>query len=271
MRAAPLVGLVALLASACGGSVMKLPEASGGPAADAGSALSQATAACRAVSSITAEVAVSGAVGGRRMRGRLLTGLASPASARLEAPAPFGQPVFIFAATGNDATLLLPRARRVLERGPADAVLEAVTGVSMTPAKLRTTVTGCADEDTAEGGISAGSGWIVIPGPQRLYLRRLRPADPWRLVAAVQQDAAGVEWRAEYADFIDGLPRSIRLASVDGHRFNLRLAMSQVETNVPLEADAFRVQIPAGADPITLDELRQSGPLAETASGSNGR
>jgi len=31
---------------------------------------------------------------------------------------------------------------------------------------------------------------------------------------------------------------------------------------VPLGPEVFRVEIPASADPITLDELRQVGPLA---------
>ena len=65
------------------------------------------------------------------MRGRLLAGLAAPASARLEAVAPFGPPVFIFVARDDEATLLLPRDRRVLEHGRPTAVLDAVAGVPM--------------------------------------------------------------------------------------------------------------------------------------------
>jgi hypothetical protein len=271
MKAALLAVLVASVTSACGGALMKLPAGPGVPAPDAAAALSQARAACRTITSITAEIGVSGSVGGRRMRGRLLAGLQAPANARLEAPAPFGQPVFIFAARGADATLLLPRARRVLEHGRADAVLEAVTGVSMSPAELLTTVTGCAGEAGASDGESVGGGWIVVPGSPRVYLRRQRPADPWRIVAAVQEDAAGIEWRAEYSEFTNDLPRAIRLASSDGTRFNLRLALSQVETNVPIDAQAFTVQVPPSAVPITLEELRDTGPLAASASGSNGR
>ena len=50
--------------------------------------------------------------------------------------APFGQPLFIFVATGDDATLLLPRDERVLEHGRPDAVLEAVAGVPLGAADL---------------------------------------------------------------------------------------------------------------------------------------
>jgi hypothetical protein len=270
MRAALLVGLVAALTSACGAPLMKLPGGPGGPAPEASAALTEAVSTCRAISTITAEIRVNGSVGGRRMRGRLLAGLAAPASARLEAPAPFGQPAFIFVARGNDATLLLPRARRVLEHGPADAVLEAITGVSMNPSDLLMTVTGCGSDAATGGARNLGNGWMMIPGAKRLYLRRSRAGDPWRIVAVVQQDSAGMEWRAEYSEFLNGLPRTIRLASSDGRKFNLRLALSQVELNVPLEDAVFRVAIPSATDPITLEDLRDLGPLAEPASKSHG-
>ena len=38
-------------------------------------------------------------------------------------------------------------------------------------------------------------------------------------------------------------------------------ALSQLETNVDLPATAFRVAVPPDAMPMTLDELRQAGPL----------
>src|SRR5581483_364601 len=226
----------------------------------------------RTINTFTAEIGVSGSVSGRKMRGRLLAGLAAPASARLEAPAPFGPPIFIFVARGDDGTVLLPRDRRVLEHGRPDAVLEAMTGVSLRPAELRTTLTGCADErEATDDARSLGAGWLMIPGPRRLYLRRGKPTEPWRIVAALSRDSAGAEWRAEYSDFSGGLPRSLRLASTEANRFNLKLALAQVETNVGLGEEAFRVQIPAATAPITLTELREAGPLANRSSASDGR
>src|SRR5207247_4598749 len=99
---------------ACGVPLAKLPAGSGVHATDAGAALDQATAACRSIRSLTAEVGVSGSANGHRVRARITAGVAAPASARLEAVAPFGPPLFIFVAPGNDATLLLPRDDRVL-------------------------------------------------------------------------------------------------------------------------------------------------------------
>ena len=58
-------------------------------------------------------------------------------------------------------------------------------------------------------------------------------------------------------------PRSIRVTTAGNNRpkdaaFDLTLALSQVETNVPLGDDVFRIEIPPSAVPITVDELRRA-------------
>jgi hypothetical protein len=258
------IALVAALTTAsCASALMKLPSGAGEPALDGAEALTQAVATCRTITPVSAEVAMSGQVGGRRLRGRLVVGLAAPASAYLEAPAPFGAPVFIFAADGDDATLLLPRERRVLEHGRPPAVLEAVAGVPLGPSGLRAAVTGCAERVESTAARRLGELWRVIPGPEELYLRRESATGPWRLVAVVHHDSNGAEWRAEYRDFLNNLPRTIRLASSVARRFDLRLALSQVEINETLGPDTFRVRVPPGTSPMTLEELRDAGPLAE--------
>jgi hypothetical protein len=96
-----------------------------------------------------------------------------------------------------------------------------------------------------------------------LYLHRDGASQPWRLVAVVHRPSGQPAWRAEYRDHLNGLPRSIRVASVDADAaagFDLTLGLSQVETNVPLDANVFRVEIPRSAGPITLDELRHARP-----------
>lgn len=263
MRSLAAVGLAALLSASCGAALMRLPAGPGGPAPDAGAAVAEATRACRAVASITAEVAVSGSVGGRRTRGRLHVGLATPASARLEAVAPFGQPLFILVSRGGDATLLLTRENRVLPHGRPDAVLEAVTGVPLDAADLRTVLTGCAAVPDAIAGRQLGDLWRVVShGERLLYVRRDSSQAAWQLVAVVMRESVHPEWRAEYRDFRDGLPRSIRLTSRESERFDLRLSLSQVDVNVPLGPEVFEVRVPPTAAEITLDELRDSGPLA---------
>ena len=254
--------VAALWAASCGAPLLKLPTGPFGPASDATEAFTQATRACHTVSTITAEIAVRGKVGGRRMRARLLAGLALE-SARLEAPAPFGQPVFIFVARAQDATLLLPRDGRVIEHGRPDAILEALTGISLSPSDLRSTLTGCAEAPGVAAARQVGDEWRVIPGPREVYLRRERPADPWRVLAVVRRQPASAEWRAEFRDFRDDLPRTIHLASADRRRFDLTLALSQVEINTPLGPDVFRVNVPAALKPITIEELQRNGPLAD--------
>ena len=269
---------------------MKLPAA-GTTAADAREALDAAMHACRGVSSFAAEVGVSGSVAGRRVRARLLAGLASPGSARLEAVAPFGQPFFLFVARDNDATLLLPRDRRVIERGRAAEVLQAAAGVPLDATDLRIALTGCAVGPRASEATLAGPDWRIVPdGRGEVYLRREARDGPWRIVAAVRRGVttgaptaattgvvagaaagtsspAGPSWRAEYRDFpvgpgSDGLPRTVRLVSADGRGFDLRLSLSQVETNPSLDAEVFSLRIPPGTAPITVEELTRSGPLA---------
>src|SRR5215472_18289159 len=126
------IAAMSLFAVACGAPpLVKLPSGPMTPATDARDAIAEATLACQRVDALTAEVGVSGSADGQRVRGRMVVGVARPASARLEAVAPFGAPLFIFVARDDEATLLLPRDDRVLERGrPAD-VLQAATGVPL--------------------------------------------------------------------------------------------------------------------------------------------
>ncbi len=254
------VAIAVLLTASCGAPMLKLPSGPGVPATDAAGVIAQATSACRAVRSLTLEMSVRGSAGGRRLRGRLTAGLAAPSSARLEAVAPFGQPLFVFVASGGDASLLLPRDRRVLEHGKPADVLEAVSGVPLDAAALRSLVTGCADAPDSTDAVAFGDNWRVAPeGADDVYFHRDAPAAPWRLVAMTKRN----EWRAEYSRFENDLPREVRLTSLPAGRFDLQLALSQVELDVPLGPEAFRLDRTAGAEPISLDELRRSGPLGE--------
>jgi hypothetical protein len=213
---------------------------------------------------MSAEVAASGSIGGQGIRGRMLVGVAAPASARIEAVAPFGQPVFILVARGAEATLLLPREDRVVERAGPDAVLEAITGVPMDAADLRTILTGCAVAPDIESGRSLGDDWrVVTDGATEIYLRRDVRSAPWHVEAAVHGRSAqsgAAPWRVEYRDFQDGLPRSIRLVSSDSGRFDLRLTLSQVDLNATLGPGVFRVDVPRTAQPMTVEELRRARP-----------
>ena len=93
-----------------------------------------------------------------------------------------------------------------------------------------------------------------------LYLHRPAAAQPWQLVSVIRR-----AWRVDYRDALNGLPRTMRITSATrdggaGSSFDLTLALTQVETNVTLGADVFRIDIPRAARPITLDELRHARP-----------
>jgi len=256
-----IVILAALAATSCGARLMTLPTAPGIPAPDIAPLLNQATAACRGVSTISAELAVRGSVRGERLRGRLLVGVTDPDSMYIEAPAPFGAPVFILGVIRGDATLLLPRDRRVVEHAAPDDVLEAIAGVRLTASELRATLTGCpaapvpADADARQ----IGDDWRVIRDDTTIYLRRAATGR-WRLVSATRRDGDG--FRTDFAQFEADLPRRIRIVSNESRGYDLQLELSQVAINERLDPATFRVVVPDGTRPISLDELRAGGPLA---------
>jgi hypothetical protein len=273
LRRAGSAILAALLTASCGARLMKLPAGPGAPAPDIAQVFTDAATACRGLTSITAEVGVSGSVGGRRLRARLIVGLEAPASARIEAFA-FGQQIFIVVARPGDATLLLTRENRILEHGRADEILDAVAGIPLDAPDLRTTLVGCPpqsqsagttppSEAALSGARQIGDDWrVASDGTSELYFRRESRQGPWRLVAVVRRDQGRPAWRVEYRSFENNLPRLIRMTSLDSSRFDLRLALSQVELDAKLPAAAFEVKVPPSADPITIQELRRSGPLS---------
>lgn len=255
------VFLAALLATSCGVPLMKLPVGPAVSVSDADTVLAQALASCGRISSISAELAVRGTVAGQRLRGRLLVGIAPGNAMYLEAPAPFGAPLFVLGATADDATLLLPRDRRVLEHGEPSDVMRAIAGVPLDASELRATLTGCAARPPDSSSVRGiGDTWRIVSGEPTLYLQRTRAGEPWRLVSVVREGDEG--WRTDYSAFDGALPRRVRLLSTGRRGFDLRLDVSQVDTEASLDPQSFRVSIPSGTLPVTLDELRQSGPFA---------
>jgi hypothetical protein len=255
-RASPLVVGVALLSWSCGVPLMTLPAGPDAPA-DATEALAAATRSCRGLSSLSAEIRVRGSIAGERVRGQLLTGVAAPDALRIEAVAPFGQPVFIVVARGGDATVVLSDGR-VVEHGAPGAVLEALTGVPIDAADLLPLLTGCPVAPAAARARAIGD-WLVVPDKTAdVFLRRDAGGGTWRLVAALHRPESGAGWRVEYRDFAGAGPHTIRLASLEPRRFDLRLTLAQVTLDDALGPEVFEVRMPAGATPISIDALRDS-------------
>jgi hypothetical protein len=69
----------------------------------------------------------------------------------------------------------------------------------------------------------------------------------------------------QYSTWQGDYPRGVVLRSMSGLDVELSASVSQLEVNVPLEASAFEVTVPPNTMPLTLDELRQAGPLRDAA------
>jgi hypothetical protein len=264
--------LLALGAAACAtGATIRLPEGPWVPDPLAADAFRSASAACAGVRTLTAEIAVRGRAGQAKVRGRVLAGFERGGALRLEAPAPFGAPIFILVSRANRATLWLPRDRRVLRDASVEDVLDAITGLPRSSDDVLALVAGCltADVTPAGQGESAPGGWmrVELSAGTRAFLAR--DGGAWR-IAAGSRDAGpgGGSWSVSYSAFISGFPGSVIVrhepsGGPAAGATSLTLLVSQLETNVPIDARAFDVAVPADAQPLTLDELRQSGPLAD--------
>jgi hypothetical protein len=260
VRAAAVTALG--LASACAARRPSLPSGPGTPFPDFPAAFEQASTECRNVASMTASFSLSGRSGSTRLRGRIDAGLASPARVRLEGfpPVVYGsKPFFILVATGDRATLLLPRDDRVLRDAPPAAIVEALAGVALGPADLRAVLAGCGLGGAAPGeGRSYGNDWAAAGGTDgTVYLQRIDGR--WQIAAASRGNMT-----IQYTAFENGRAQTINIRTATADRAtsaDLTLRVSEAELNVPLGDPVFELQVPASAEPLTLEELRRSGPL----------
>jgi hypothetical protein len=257
---APL--MAALFAAACGAPPITLPSGNGTPFPGAVDAFAEAVRACRGVKTLSASLSLSGRAGSSKLSARVDAGFAAPGRLRLEGFPKVnfgGKPFFILVANGSDATLVLTRDDRVLRGAAPAAIIEALTGIALEPDELRALVAGCA---VAEGEPSEGRtfdrGWASVQaGSAAVYLRQIDSR--WR-VAGARRGSLTIE----YSDFTGGRPAAVRLRttrSANVVEADLSIRISQVETNATLQDAVFSVEIPKGAAPLTLEELRRAGPL----------
>jgi hypothetical protein len=244
--------LITTALTACGPRRLTLPTGPGTPATDHAAILVSASARCRDVRSLQGELSLSGRAGRQAMRGRVLAGLV-PGALRLEGVAPFGSPVFIFVADGPRGTLL--RDRRILQEAPPDEILDALVGVRLGPDDLRAVLSGCVKPSLdAASGREYGPDWrsVVLASGGTVYLQR--QSGSWRIVAG-RDDRLAVE----YTRFAGDLPAEMQIV---GAGLNLGIGLSQIDTTSVLPRDELvALKVPAGLSPITLDELRDAGPL----------
>jgi outer membrane lipoprotein-sorting protein len=244
--------------AACAARAPVRPAGTSTPDPAAIDAFTQATKSCAGLKTITGALRLSGKAGSEKIRGTLHTGLEAPASVRFEAVAPFGQPFFILAGRDNRASLLLPRDNRVLPDASVPDVLERLTGLSLGASDMRLILTGClSDRMQPADGRSWSSGWraVTVGDGVTAYLKAINGAP-----AVVAADRGA--WRIDYADHLNGWPRSVRIRSAEGATtIDITAAIEGLEVNTPIDARAFEIEAPAGAARMTIDDLRSVTPL----------
>jgi hypothetical protein len=247
------------LNAGCGARRVSLPSDPGSPLPNYADIHTEVTASCRGARTLEAELGLRGRAGGRRLSGRLRAGFERPASMRLEAVAPFGPPGFILATKGDQAVLLLPRDERVVRDQSAEAILGALTGVTLAPADLLAILTGCiVPAPKPLAGRLHANGWasIDLEGGATMYVQRM---GAWQ-VRAARRDG----WEIDYPIWQGMFPQTIRLRSAsEPANVDLTTTLAQIEVNVDVNPAAFSVDIPGNASPLTLEELREAGPLGE--------
>jgi hypothetical protein len=211
---------------------------------------------------LTAVLSMSGRAGRQNLRGRVDAGFARPERIALEGVAPFGKPFFVLTASDGASTLLLPRDGRYL-RGAAPAeIIEALTGIRIAPDELMVALGGCAFYvGSVSGGRAFGNGWLAVDaGAATVWLRMID--GKWREVAAARGPLT-----IYYDDFAADRAQRLRLVmkTSDGADADIALRVSELEVNKPLDPAVFKLAIPEGAQPLTLEELRRAGPLGTSA------
>jgi len=260
------LGFASLVAVSCGRAPhVTLPSGNGSPFPEFASAYSQASQRCDDLRSLTAVLSLSGRAGRQNLRGRIDAGFADPDRIALEAVAPFGKSFFALTASDNGSTLVLPRDRRYL-RGAAPAdILEALTGIRIAPNELMFALGGCAfAAETVSHGRTFTNGWAAVDaGTATIWLRTID--GKWREVAG-QRGALTIY----YEGFAGDRPERLRLVmnAGNGADADMTIRVSDLEVNKPLDPAVFKLAIPEGAQPLTLEELRRAGPLGAEAKGA---
>ena len=263
-----LVALTIVLAlSACAARTPPRPTGTPGPDPTALDAFTKATAACRGFRSLTGELSLSGRAGSERIRGRVISGLESGGSVRLEGVAPFGPPIFILAGQAERATLLLPREHRVLKDTAVSALLERLTGLALSADDLRLMVSGCLVDNAAPtAGQRWPGGWQAVTlAADRVAYLRLQQGQP--VVVAADYGP----WHLDYSEHLSGYPRVLRVRRLrqgfGAHgrdkdaTTDITARVGELEVNTAINPLAFTLEVPSDADPMTLDELRSVAPL----------
>jgi len=252
--------VLTIVLAACAARAPARPGGAPAPDPTAPDAFVQATKSCAGLKTMTAALHLSGRAGAEKIRGTLHTGLQAPAAVRFEAVAPFGQPFFILAGRDDRASLLLPRDNRILADASVPALLERLTGLSLGGGDLRLILSGCLAEGAEPSdGRSWPGGWraVSLGTGVTAYLKAVNGTP-----AVVAADRGA--WRIDYSAHQGGWPRTVRIRSAEtGTLIDITAAIEDLQVNTAIDEKAFTIVAPAGAAPMTIDELRSVQPLRD--------
>jgi hypothetical protein len=257
-RALSAASAAALLTctSACASARFVPPVGPGDPAPDAAAAWVEATRACRGVASYKASLRVSGRIGGERLPTtiNIATG-ATPTGIRLEGRAA-NRNIFQLAGTADEATLYLDDGHRSATGRPED-LTEALMGVKLGPGRWLALLTGCvASPPDFISGARYGADLAVTTPGGRVFLALENRA--WRSVHGTFDGLV-----VTYGRFSSTLPGEWSLKSEPGRdpAMDLSVSVDDMTAGDPIASSVFALALPDHVTAMTLDELRQSGPL----------
>jgi len=252
--------VLALATTACGARGFSFPSGAGDAFSRFSEVFEEASRSCRGVRTMTAELQVSGKVGGMALRVRAVAGLEYPDGVRLEGIAPFGRPGFVFVAKADRSILLLPRENLVVTDQDPNEVLEALTGLPIEPSELRAILSGCVTSDpTPISGRLYGQNLVAVDVGNQATVFVQHKEMPMKIIAGLVKGTA-----LEFSEFSGSMPRLIRIRSdrnPGGVPIDFAVRLSQLEINTILDSAVFSVDVPPEAEPLSLEGLRHMGPL----------
>lgn len=241
--------------SACASARFVPPVGPGEPAPDAAAAWAEATRACRGVASYKASLRVWGRIGGERLPTTIdiATG-ATPTGIRLEGRAA-SRHIFELAGTADEATLYLYDGHRLATGRPED-LTDALMGVKLGPGRWLALLTGCvATPPDFISGARYGPGLAVTTPSGRVFLTLANGV--WRNVHGTFDGLV-----VSYRRFSSALPDEWQLSSDAGREPSIALSVGVDDMTIgPIASSVFTLALPDDVTPMTLDQLRESGPL----------
>ena len=221
--------------------------------------MARTTATCQSRQSYSGSLGLTGKLGARRIPGLasavLFVVVTRDGQVGIEAQVS-SQRVFRLGGTAERATLLLPAdGRVVIDR--ADDIVDALIGVRLGPERLFGILGGCGAVGAGPvAGERVGDVLRVKTAAATVFLARV--AGEWRPRAVDFDDLL-----VDYREWKDGLPLSVLLRSRGGtdHAAVLTLTVKSADLDAPIRASAFQVNVPEGTLPMSIDELRSTGPL----------